>query len=760
MQKKFIVIVLLAYSICIYSQSFRGLVKDGDGKGVPYATVALLEKSDSTFVDGCVTNDEGTFFFDSSPNDKLLKITCLGYESLIVHATDSICISLERVSTSLGEVTITGHRPVFKFDNNLLVCQIEGTIYSELGKGIDVLHQLPLMNCEGLSVLGRGTPLVFINNREMRNSAELDRITSDMIKDIKIDLTPGAKYGSETKAVILITTNRPLGEGVGGSIEISENVSSCWDTYGLLNLNYRRKNLDLFLSSSYDTFCNQHYKRKDTYEFIYQNQEAHAEYDGDGYNSSRSGYVSFGLNYQLTPKQVIGTTYTFSKLFSNTSEQSYHNQMILDNTVTDFESSTISHSHNNAHNMSVYYENSFSDKFTMNVDGTFYHHGNYNKQSVIYDIKEENSIFVPATRTASNLGALKATFASKIFKGELKYGFEGTYTSFRQKYQLEYTDNTGLLQEGNSKSVQAANRFFISYSRIYKNISAQIGIKYEYTDYYYFSNGIKQKESCKTYHHFLPSMSLSYKLKNTSFLIGYNIYTSRPSYNELDETLKYISTIRYYKGNSQLKNNYTHQISLMTSYKDLLFSFDYSYNTNAMITLFEVMKNTPAILATDKNISYPNIYAYVSYSPTFFRIWKPSWVFYIYKQWLTYDGINYNHPATGMQWKNIVNLPKKWMLVFNLYGSLKGDNNTYTALPSVTSNFYLQKTNKNCRIKAGMTNIFNSKEKGYSQFNGIYTSHKVNNYNPSFYITFSYFFNPAKSRYKGTGAGNDEKDRL
>ncbi|MBR2201455.1 MAG: hypothetical protein IJ894_12055 [Bacteroidales bacterium] len=30
----------------------------------------------------------------------------------------------------------------------------------------------------------------------------------------------------------------------------------------------------------------------------------------------------------------------------------------------------------------------------------------------------------------------------------------------------------------------------------------------------------------------------------------------------------------------------------------------------------------------------------------------------------------------------------------------------------------------------------------------------------SFNIRLKYTFNPAKSKYKGTGAGNDEKDRL
>ena len=71
----------------------------------------------------------------------------------------------------------------------MFISSIQGTVFSKLGKATDVLQQLPMMmSSDGLSVLGRGTPLIYINNKLMRNSSELQRISSDMIKDIKIDM--------------------------------------------------------------------------------------------------------------------------------------------------------------------------------------------------------------------------------------------------------------------------------------------------------------------------------------------------------------------------------------------------------------------------------------------------------------------------------------------------------------------------------------------------------------------------------------------
>lgn len=76
-------------------------------------------------------------------------------------------IRLETVSQNLGEVTVTGHRPVFRIEKNLFVTTIQGTVYSKLGMAADVLKQLPLMSSDGSTVIGRGKPLFFINNRRM-----------------------------------------------------------------------------------------------------------------------------------------------------------------------------------------------------------------------------------------------------------------------------------------------------------------------------------------------------------------------------------------------------------------------------------------------------------------------------------------------------------------------------------------------------------------------------------------------------------------
>ncbi|MCH3995525.1 MAG: outer membrane beta-barrel protein [Prevotella sp.] len=753
-------ILSIAYPICLSSQNIYGTVIGENHAKLSLATVALLEKRDSTFISGAISNDDGSFSFKTSPANRLIKVSCVGYKTTIVPAADSITVLLHPSEQSIKEVTVTANRPTFTMSQGMFVSSIQGTIFSKLGKATDVLQQLPMMSSDGISVLGRGTPLIYINNKLMRNSGELQRISSDMIKDIKIDMNPGAKYSSNVRAVLFITTVKPVGDGLGGDVTFQESASNYWNTYGGLNLNYRKKNLDLFLSTSLNTFSNAHSYRKDVYNFKYNNKDIYANYEGDGYQSSRDGFISVGFNDQISTKQSIGATYSFSRVFSNNVTQKYHNQMIMDTGTSEFDTNTDNLSQNGKHSLDVYYENKFNDKLSLNIDGTYAHYNNYNKQTVSSTDTDKSSTLIPASRSNSDMAAIKTVFTSPIALGKLEYGFETTYTHYRQKYNVENDDYNGELKNSNNESRQTAVNLFVNYSREFGKIYTQMGVKYEYTNYNYDSNGKRLDESSRKYNYILPSLTLSYNMKSLSLALSYNIYTNRPSYSQLDDGLQYISYFRYYKGNSQLKPTYNHDISLIGSYSDFQLTCDYTYSKNGMISWFDVMESTPAVLSTDKNFSYPSIYSSMSYSPTLFRIWKASWNIWMNKQWLTYDGLSYNRPQYGMQWKNLIILQKDWMIIVNANGNLKGNADTYMARPVMRIDMAVQKNMNNWRFKLGVSDIFNSKEKGYSQYVNAYTSHYVNSYSPTFYLTFSYSFNPAQSKYKGKAAGESEMKRL
>lgn len=752
--------IVLTSTICANAQSIDGKVMENDSIPVPYATVSLLQASDSAYVAGVIGGEDGSFSFDTNSSGKIVKVSCIGYKTVFLPAAAHMTIHLLPSEQALQGVTVTASRPSFKMEQGQFVTHIQGTVFSQLGMATDVLQQLPLIDTDGIKVLGRGVPLVYINNKRMRNWNELTRIPSNMIKDVKIDMNPGAKYGSSVRAVLYITTIKPVGEGLGGSLILSENVSSCWNTTGWLDLNYRRRGLDFFVNTSANTFSNSHYKRQDVYDFQYKDQDIHADYSGDGYNSAKTGFVSVGVNDQLTDRQSLGATYTFSRVFSNSADQNYRNHVWQNGAFSEFDTRSTQSSQNGNHNVSAYYENKFSDKFSLNVDATYAHNRANGRQIVVENRMGNRSMLVPATKSESDMAAQRTVFSSTVANGKLDYGLATSWTRFQQQYCIENEDYSGLLKTNDNESKQSAAHVFANYSRSFGRWFTQLGLKYEYIDYKYYAASKLRDESKRTFRNLLPSVSLSYSQDRFSLMLSYNIYTNSSSYSQLDDGLQYISDFRYNKGNSQLQPTKNHSVAFNVSYRDLLLICNYSYGKDAVVSCFDVMDEIPAVLSYGVNHSFSSVYTGLSYSPTFFKIWRPSWHVWIHKQWLSYNGMEYGRPQAGLQWKNLVVLPRQWYIVLNASGNLKGHSNTYMAHSSINVGMSIQKNMKNLWVKLAASNLFNAKEKGYSEYNGVYTSHWVDNRQPSISLTISYSFNPAKSKYKGKTAGEDELRRL
>lgn len=62
-----------------WGQSITGRVIDEQSQPMAFASVVLINCTDSSFVSGAVTKDDGTFTIESDHNDGLLKVSSVGY---------------------------------------------------------------------------------------------------------------------------------------------------------------------------------------------------------------------------------------------------------------------------------------------------------------------------------------------------------------------------------------------------------------------------------------------------------------------------------------------------------------------------------------------------------------------------------------------------------------------------------------------------------------------------------------------------------
>ena len=110
----------------------------------------------------------------------------------------------EKFSKELGEVVVKAHLPQYKKTHEGLLTNVAGTVLSKMGTAEDVLKHVPsiVKKKDGYEVVGKGTPIIYINGRKMQDISELDNIKSSDIKSVEVIQNPGATYDASVNAVI------------------------------------------------------------------------------------------------------------------------------------------------------------------------------------------------------------------------------------------------------------------------------------------------------------------------------------------------------------------------------------------------------------------------------------------------------------------------------------------------------------------------------------------------------------------------------
>ena len=69
------------------AQNITGKVMNTKGEPLAFANVVLLNRTDSAFVKGAVSGEDGSFAIDSSCNGGIIKVTSVGYKTICKDCT-------------------------------------------------------------------------------------------------------------------------------------------------------------------------------------------------------------------------------------------------------------------------------------------------------------------------------------------------------------------------------------------------------------------------------------------------------------------------------------------------------------------------------------------------------------------------------------------------------------------------------------------------------------------------------------------------
>lgn len=141
----FTTVLCLSAMTPMMAQNITGKVMNTKGEPLAFANVVLLNRTDSAFVKGAVSGEDGSFAIDSSCNGGIIKVTSVGYKTICKDCTGENVgiIKMEEDSKMLGEVVIKSSLPKTILKNGGMTTTVVGSVLEKAGTMENLLDRIP-----------------------------------------------------------------------------------------------------------------------------------------------------------------------------------------------------------------------------------------------------------------------------------------------------------------------------------------------------------------------------------------------------------------------------------------------------------------------------------------------------------------------------------------------------------------------------------------------------------------------------------------
>lgn len=755
------------------SQDIKGKIVDEKGEPLAFANVVLLNRQDSAFVKGVVSGEDGHFAIDSACNNGIIKVTSVGYKTAWKDCTGENAGVIKMVADSkvLGEVVVKSLLPKTILKNGGMTTTVAGSVLEKAGTMEHLLDRIPNVSAQNgnIKVFGRGEPIIYINGRQMRDRSELDRLSSDNIKSVEVIANPGARYAASTKAVIRITTKKIQGDGFGfdatteGSYDEKKNTGG----YARLNLHYRRNGLELgaYAYSSKQSSPDE----KDLQQMTYLDKTLNQQDRTRWKNKTETFSSRLNASYQFDDNNSLGASISFLRNPKLQTDGKTEGSVLRNEVLTETNTSIRSEFGQNSNwSSNVYYVGKVGKLgIDFNTDW-FWSKGN-NKNNIDEHYQEVNSeiqnqLVSSTTSKYNRLIASKMVLSYPLFGGDLSVGGEYSFTNRNTNYAIipnTLADNViDRIKEGMASA-------FVTYNRDFGKLNMEAGLRYENVDFKYYDDGQYMAEQSKTYGEWFPSLSLSMPIGNVQMQLSYAADINRPNYWVLRSGVQYSNHYTYETGNPFLVSEISRNISYDLAYKWLTFNLTYEHVSDPIYQTVEMYKDntTIGLMRMINGKSYNNVTSTLNLQPTF-GIWHPMLSAMVEKQWFkleTRDGRYLNKPVAMFRFNNTFDTKWAMFSVMMTYITKGYEENHYIYKPMFNTDLSIYKGFlKDClTLQLYVSDVFGTND---SHIIGKYGKLKETVFDEfstsKISLTVRYKFNVTRSKYKGTGAGDSQKNRM
>ena len=689
----------------------------------------------------------------------------------------------------LGGIVVKGRLPKTRVKGDAMRTTVAGTILEKAGTVSDALSKIPSLEAErdgGVKVQGRGDAEVYINGRRVQDIKELSRLRSDQIQHVDVVQNPGARYAASTKAVVRITLKKAKGEG----ISFQDNLGGMYQ-YGHtltnnLDVNYRTGGLDITASFWAGRYGHGKSLQDNTLTYYAGPDKIEGVSTQESKNVWKGWSPQLQVNYMVNENHSFGAFYKYDRHPSGDFSSMFYTDSYENGIFKERSESHISKVDEfKKHIFNAYYNGKVGQlSIDLNIDGLFddtQSPGNTREVTTEAGGSPVNRSIESTTLSSNNFWASKLIFGYPVWKGNLSLGGEYSYNHRTDAYDFKATDAVPVKTtdiEINEKSAA----FFAEYGRRFGKVFAQVGLRYEHLTNDYFDFGKRQDELCRNYGDWFPTAVVSAPVGKVQLSLSYRRDIERPAYANLTSSTVYINRYTYQSGNPYLRPTYTHSLVLNAAYKWVNLTLNYGRIKDAVTMSTEPYPGSADPLVSlvrpiNSKESYDRFIVVASARPNFqFSVfnspltWHPIWsvvaMFQNYKSpTATGEVATLSQPWFNGSWRNTFELPHALRLSADLEWATKGEYNNFRInKPRIVGCLGVQK-DFNLHRLGSLTadlrciDLFNTNKTDAV----IFGYRELTSHNPArrtFMLDLTWKFNEARSKYRGSGAGDKQKARM
>ncbi|MEP6466032.1 MAG: TonB-dependent receptor [Parafilimonas sp.] len=778
--------------------SIGGTINSGL-KPVEAATVWLL-KPDSVKLNHQISGKDGQFLIkDLKEGIYIISVQSVGNEVYFSPAIslnesnpkiDLQTINLKEIS-KLSDVIVSSKKQFIEQKIDKTVINVDASPASTGLSAYELLEKTPGVTIDkdgNISLKGKQGVVVMIDGKPTYLSAAdlanfLKNMPSTSLEQIELMTNPSAKYdASGNSGIINFKTKKSKIKGFNTSVTIGGGEGKYPKANESINLNYRTEKVNVFANYSY-SYGKRFHTLDLTRNFSDSSGALNSKFvqQTDMTSKYHSHYFKTGLDFYASKKTTVG--FSVNGNF-NPGGQSNNNITDIYDADNILQSETLTKSNSNdtwtnyGANINLTTEfDTAGRELSANLD--YIHYNSLSDQMFVNSFfdNDENKINADETLRGYLPSTINIYSAKVDYTHPLKHNAKieaGVKTSYVQ------TDNDAnydsLLNEKWIVDTSRTNHFlykeninaaYVNLSKqLSKKWSAQAGLRLENT--IATGNQLTTNEIFKRdYTQLFPTAYLSYAMNDKNqFSLNYGRRIQRPDYGDLNPFYYFLDKYTYQVGNPYLKPQFSHNIELSHSYKNMI-TTTLSYATiNDMINeQLEQIDSIHTTYVTNTNLaSQHSLTLSVNAGVPVTKWWRTN--IYVQGAYNSFKGfintgiINVGGPSFNANMQNQFTLPKGWSMELSGYYNSKAIYGTIVGLPQGSADFAVAKTvlkNKGT-IKVNFRDFLGLQQwNGYSKYQNIdvtihnrWESRVVN-------VSFTYRFNKGKSAEQRRNGGADEE---